>query len=60
MSVAVMERNFSMVIALTFFASWLTHVITCLMEGSWGFLLAGAIFFPIGIIHGVGLWIGVF
>ena len=55
-----MERNFSMVIALTFFASWLTHVITCLMEGSWGFLLAGAIFFPIGIIHGVGLWIGVF
>ncbi len=25
-----------------------------------GFLIAGAIIFPIGIIHGIGLWFGAF
>lgn len=28
-------------------ASWLTHVIVCLKTASWGFLIAGAIVFPI-------------
>ncbi|MGE3770259.1 MAG: hypothetical protein AB7G06_04835 [Bdellovibrionales bacterium] len=42
------------------FAAWLTHVIVCLQAGQWGFLIAGAIFFPIGIIHGFGLWFGLF
>jgi hypothetical protein len=41
-------------------AAWITHVIVCLSVGKWGFLLAGAIFFPIGIIHGFGLWFGYF
>jgi tetrahydromethanopterin S-methyltransferase subunit E len=41
-------------------AAWLTHVVVCLKAASWGFLIAGAIFFPIGIIHGVGLWFGWF
>jgi hypothetical protein len=30
-----------------------------LIHGSWGFLLAGAIFFPIGIIHGFLILMGV-
>lgn len=42
------------------FLAWLTHIIVCLKAGLWGFLIAGAIFFPIGIIHGVGLWVGLF
>jgi hypothetical protein len=42
------------------FAAWLTHVIVCLSSGSWGFLVAGALMWPIGIIHGVGLWFGIF
>lgn len=37
---------------------WLTHVIVCIAAGKWGFLIAGALFFPIGIIHGLGVWIG--
>lgn len=45
---------------LAVLAAWLMHVIVCLGDGSWGFLIAGAIFFPIGIIHGVGVWFGVF
>jgi hypothetical protein len=40
--------------------AWLTHIITCLQDGSWGFLIGGALFFPIAIIHGVGLWFGFF
>lgn len=47
-------------IAIAFFpvAAWGTHVVTCLREGEWGFLIAGALFFPIAIVHGVGIWFG--
>lgn len=41
-------------------SAWLTHVITCLSEASWGFLVAGAVFFPVGIVHGIGIWLGFF
>lgn len=47
-------------VALMAASAWLTHVIVCLSLGKWGFLIAGALFFPIGIIHGVGLWFGFF
>jgi hypothetical protein len=40
--------------------AWFTHIIVSLVEGWWGFLVAGALFFPIGIIHGIGLWFGFF
>ena len=44
-----------LIAAVSFFA-WLSHVITCFSEGLWGFLIAGAIFFPVGILHGVYIW----
>ena len=40
--------------------AWCTHVIVCIKMTAWVFLLAGAIFFPIGVVHEVGLWFGVF
>lgn len=40
------------------FAAWLTHVITCLSHATYGLLVAGALFFPVGIIHGVSVWFG--
>lgn len=40
--------------------SWITHVVVCLKTGSWGFLIAGAILFPIANIHGIGIWFGWF
>lgn len=40
--------------------AWLTHVITCIAASKWLFLLAGAVFFPIGCVHGTGIWFGVF
>jgi len=45
-----------LLIAFVCFAGWVTHIITCFSEGLWGFLIAGAIFFPIGIFHGIWLW----
>lgn len=39
--------------------AWLTHVIVCLKTGAWGFLIAGAIVFPVAVIHGWGIWFGV-
>lgn len=39
--------------------AWLTHIITCLGAAKWGFLIAGALFVPIGIIHGIGIWLGI-
>jgi hypothetical protein len=40
------------------FAAWITHVVVCLQAEKWGFLIAGAIFAPVGIIHGFGCWLG--
>lgn len=39
-------------------AAWLTHLIVCFTAASWGFLIAGAIFFPVAIVHGTGAWFG--
>lgn len=40
-------------------AAWVTHVIVCLKTAAWGFLIAGAIVAPIGVIHGIGIWFNV-
>ena len=50
----------TLLIPITMFAAWLTHVIVCISTEMWLFLIAGAVFFPIGIIHGIGYWFGFF
>lgn len=40
-------------------AAWLTHVVVCIKTASWLFLIAGAIAVPVGMVHGVGIWFGV-
>lgn len=44
------------IIALMCVAAWFTHIFTCFAHSFWGFLVAGAIFFPIGVLHGFYLW----
>lgn len=39
-------------------ASWITHIVVCLKTASWGFLIAGALAFPIAVVHGTGSWFG--
>ena len=36
----------------------LDDVFVCFSDDRWGFLIAGAIMFPIAIVHGVGIWFG--
>lgn len=43
-------------IIATVVLAWFNHIFTCFATGDWGFLIAGALFFPIGIIHGIWLW----
>lgn len=50
--------GFSLTFAALFIAAWLTHVIVCIKASLWVFLVAGAIFAPIGVIHGIGVWFG--
>lgn len=52
------EAEWAILIMLTLGAAWLTHLVTCFQDERWGFLVAGAIFFPIAIVHGIGLWFG--
>ncbi len=38
--------------------AWITHVIVTIKAAAWLFLIAGAIFAPIGVVHGIGVWFG--
>ncbi|QWW75904.1 hypothetical protein [Agrobacterium pusense] len=53
-----MGNLIGLVMFLGVFAGWLNHLYVCFTEQMWGFLIAGAIFFPIGVVHGWGLWLG--
>jgi hypothetical protein len=48
----------AMALGLVALGGWLQHLYTCFTLGKWGFLIAGAIFAPVGIIHGWGIWLG--
>ena len=45
-------------ITITTIAGWITHVVWCIKNEQFLFLIAGAIAAPVGIIHGWGLWFG--
>ncbi len=47
---------FGLLLIVWMVAAWFTHVITCFAIGSWGFLIAGAVMFPVAIAHGTWLW----
>lgn len=46
----------SVILFIILFAAYLTHLCYCFGQAAWGFLVAGAIFFPVGIFHGFYLW----
>lgn len=53
------EAEIGWIIGVACFLAWLTHIYVCFSGNRWGFLIAGALFFPIAIIHGIGIWFGV-
>jgi hypothetical protein len=40
------------------YAAWLTSITFSAAHGARPLLIAAATFFPIGIVHGVGVWFG--
>jgi hypothetical protein len=49
----------SLLLGLVFsYAAWLTSVVFCAANGLRPLLIADALFFPVGIVHGVGVWFG--
>jgi len=55
------ETSGFMVIAtiITCIGAWFTHIIHCLVHAKYLLLLAGGLMFPVGVVHGVGIWFGV-
>jgi len=45
-------------LAISCVAGWVHHLVICFREGEWGFLIAGALFFPVAVVHGWGRWLG--
>jgi hypothetical protein len=40
------------------YSAWLTSIVFCASHDHWPLLVASASFFPVGIVHGVGVWFG--
>ena len=40
------------------YAAWLTSIVFCAANGARPLLIAAAAFFPVGIVHGIGVWLG--
>ena len=38
--------------------AWITHVVKCLITAKYTLLFVGSFIFPIGVIHGLGIWVG--
>ena len=37
-------------------SAWFTHLFVCFADAAWGFLIAGAILFPVAVVHGTWSW----
>jgi hypothetical protein len=43
---------------LLIYSAWLTSIVFCSVNGHRPLLIAAATFFPIGVVHGIGVWFG--
>lgn len=55
-----MNSLLQLAIAVWLICAWITHVIVCISTSKWLLLIAGAIVFPVGCVHGTGVWLGAF
>ena len=55
-----MNNLLSVVLAAWVIGAWFTHVVVSIQTAKWLLLLVGAIFFPVGCVHGTGIWFGWF
>jgi hypothetical protein len=43
---------------LLIYSAWLTSIVFCSANSLRPLLIAGALFFPVGVVHGIGVWFG--
>jgi hypothetical protein len=43
---------------LIIYSAWLTSIVFCSTNDERPLLIAAAAFFPIGVVHGIGVWFG--
>ena len=44
--------------ALVSYSAWLTSIVFSASNGRRPLMVAAAAFFPVGIVHGIGVWFG--
>lgn len=52
----LIEGSVCIFVVALMLAAWVTHVLSCIVDATWGFLIAGAIMFPVAIVHGIYIW----
>jgi hypothetical protein len=40
------------------YSAWITSIVFCATNGHRPLMIADAAFFPVGIVHGIGIWFG--
>ena len=50
----------SLVLLLAAIPAWITHVVVSIQTEQWVLLVVGALVAPVGVIHGFGIWLGLF
>lgn len=53
-----MNNFFATGFVLGMVGSWMTSFIYAIKHSEWVLLLVDCVFFPAGIVHGMGLWFG--
>ena len=54
-----MNNLFALLLVLAVIGGYITHFITAFGNTMWVLFILGAIFFPVGVIHGWLVWLGV-
>jgi hypothetical protein len=47
-----------LLVGLFAYSAWLTSIVFCAANNVRPLLIAAAAFFPVGIVHGIGVWFG--
>lgn len=50
----------AVLLVITALSAMVTHIIVCIKTSAWILMLFGLFFAPVGIIHGIGIWLGIF
>ena len=47
-----------MLAGLFIYSAWLTSIVFCAANDMRPLLIAASVFFPVGVVHGIGVWFG--